>query len=112
MILRISTHMLDTSIGKPAAGVQVVLEAVRDSGLTLLGRGTTDIDGRVGQLNETDCNAGRFRITFLVADYFAATHDEVFYPQIVIDVLLDGQRDRYHIPVLASTFSYSTYLGS
>ena len=113
MIDRISTHVLDTSIGKPAAGIPVILELVGVDGTTdEIGAGVTDVDGRVGQLNQGSVEPGEYRLTFATADYFTAVHGAAFYPAIAIQIGLSAGREHFHIPVLASTFSYSTYLGS
>ena len=113
MITRISTHFLDTGVGRPAAGLPVSLELIGADGAgTEIGSGVTDMDGRVGQLNTEPVDAGRYRLTFAVADYFTAVHGTAFYPVIAVQVLLPAGRTHFHIPVLASTFSYSTYLGS
>ena len=112
-IERLSTHLLDTTIGKPAAGIPVLLEQVAADGTTTtIGGGTTDADGRVGQLNPEPIPAGEYRLTFTTADYFRSTHGTVFYPRVAVQILLPETRAHFHIPVLASTFSYSTYLGS
>jgi 5-hydroxyisourate hydrolase len=113
MIDRISTHILNTTLGVPALGVPGLIERLEDGGRWLkVGAGTTDADGRIGQLNGLPVAPGDFRITLDTADYFAAAVGQVFYPRIVLTVRLDGARSHYHLPVLASTFSYSTYLGS
>jgi 5-hydroxyisourate hydrolase len=112
-IERLSTHLLDTTIGKPAAGIPVTLEAISTDGTALaVGSGVTDVDGRVGQLNTASLEPGEFRLVFATADYFRTTHGAVFYPRIAVQILLPETRSHFHIPVLASTFSYSTYLGS
>jgi 5-hydroxyisourate hydrolase len=106
VIERLSTHVLDTTRGRPAAGIAVqLLSAAGDE----LGRGVTDADGRVPQLNERPFPAGDVRLVFETEPYFGA---KCFYPRITVQVRLDGARPHYHVPVLASTFSYSTYLGS
>ena len=113
MIERISTHVLDTSIGKPAAGIPVILELIgADGAADEIGAGVTDVDGRVGHLNRGPVEPGEYRLVFATADYFDIVHGSVFYPAIAIQVRLPTGRDHFHIPVLASTFSYSTYLGS
>lgn len=111
MIDRISTHMLDTSRGVPAQGVPGVLERLGDLGWVEVGSGTTDADGRIGQLNGEPVAPGDFRITLDTAGYFAAA-GPVFYPTITVTVRLDGVRPHYHLPVLAGTFAHSSYLGS
>lgn len=113
VIQRISTHLLDTSIGKPAAGVPVGLHAVAEDGAgTLIGGGVTDTDGRVAAVSDGALSPGTYRLIFDTVGYFTAMHHRLFYPRIAIEVYLDGARAHYHVPVLASTFSYSTYLGS
>ena len=112
MIERISTHLLDTSVGRPAAGIPVVLEQLAAGAVSEIGSGVTDPDGRVGQLNSEPLEPGEYRLVFDTAAYFAAVHGSVFYPAIAVHVLLPASRSHFHIPVLASTFSYSTYLGS
>ncbi len=108
-----STHVLDTSIGKPAAGIPVRLEQMRPDGSSVqVGGGTTDSDGRVSRLNPEPLEPGEYRLAFATAEYFDSVHGVVFYPRIAVDVLLPPAREHFHIPVLASTFSYSTYLGS
>lgn len=111
-IARISTHLLDTAAGRPAAGVPVLLQRVTGDGATVVGRGVTDDDGRVGQLNDAAVGAGDYSLTFDTDSYFRGVGGTVFYPSITVHVRLDGGRAHYHVPVLASTFSYATYLGS
>jgi 5-hydroxyisourate hydrolase len=105
----ISTHVLDTALGKPAEGVRIVLE----HGGAVLGVATTDADGRVKELvkRDLDLPAGVYKLTFAVADYFAASGRECFYTDVVVNfrMLADGH---YHVPLLASPYGYSTYRGS
>jgi 5-hydroxyisourate hydrolase len=107
----ISTHVLDTALGKPAAGIPVAIELASDG--RALGSGTTDADGRVRDLLSPDAplGAGIYRLRFDVAHYFAASKREGFYPEIVI-VFRVSNDDHYHIPLLVSPFGYSTYRGS
>ena len=112
-IKTLSTHLLDTTVGKPASGIPVTLEHVAADGTSsTVGRGVTDADGRVGQLNTEPLEPGEYRLVFATAEYFQANHGAVFYPRIAVQVLLPETRPHFHIPVLASTYSYSTYLGS
>lgn len=111
-ITRVSTHVLDTTVGRPAAGVPARLEILSAAGVSEAGGGITDDDGRVFQLNSTDLAAGRFRLTLDTAAYFERRHGAMFYPQISVSFALSGDREHYHIAVLTSTYSYSTYLGS
>ena len=107
----ISTHVLDTALGKPAAGVPVTLERATDD--TVLGSGATDTDGRLRDLVPQDRAVGEgiYRLRFDVARYFAASKREAFYPEIVI-VFRVTRDEHYHIPLLLSPFGYSTYRGS
>ena len=112
MIDQLSTHVLDTVAGAPAAGVPVTLELVGpDGSTTAAGAGSTDADGRVGLLNTAPLEPGRYRLTFVTGQYFTERHGSAFYPRILVEVTL-FDRDHFHVPVLAGTYSYSTYLGS
>ncbi|HUA07312.1 MAG TPA: hydroxyisourate hydrolase [Solirubrobacteraceae bacterium] len=102
----ITTHVLDTSRGRPAAGVPVVLERAVNSGWETVGSGTTDTDGRARDLLSSALEAGRYRLTF---DTGAYSH---FYPEVTITFVVDGGEDHYHVPLLLSPFGYSTYRGS
>ena len=113
MIARLSTHVLDTGLGRPAARIPAVLEQVGPDGVSVeVGRGTTDLDGRIQQLNAVVLDPGEYRLVLVTGGYFQDHHDAVFYPTIAIQFVLSGDRRHYHIAVLASTYSYTTYLGS
>ena len=112
-ISRLSTHVLDTTLGRPAAGITAVLEHIAPDGTSVeVGRGITDADGRIQQLNAPELAAGEYRLGLVTGGYFQDHHGEVFYPNIVVQFVLSGDRSHYHIAVLASTYSYATYLGS
>lgn len=111
-IVRLSTHVLDTTVGRPAAGIPALLDSLAGETATTVGRGETDDDGRVFRLNDADLQPGRFRLTLDTAAYFERRHGAMFYPQITVGFALSGDREHYHIAVLTSTYSYSTYLGS
>lgn len=106
----ISTHVLDTSLGKPAEGIRVTLH--RD--LSLIGSSVTDSDGRArGFLEEgSSISEGDYKLTFSVADYFASSKRKTFYNEIVIHFHISDEDQHYHIPLLVSPFGYSTYRGS
>lgn len=111
----ISTYVLDTSLGKPASGVPVMLERIATSGArSELGRGVTDADGQVPHLAPPGqpLTPGTYRLRFDTAVYFAATGRSVFYPSITVDFrVVAGDAARYHVPLLLSPFGYSTYRG-
>lgn len=106
----VSTHVLDTSLGKPAAGIRVTLR--HDT--SLIGSGETDDDGRVRDLLASDSALaeGDYTLTFAVADYFAATKRNAFYGDITINFRIGSASEHYHVPLLLSPFGYSTYRGS
>lgn len=110
----ITTHVLDTSLGRPAGGVPVTIEFERSGSWELVGRGTTDGDGRIKELLPPDCTlqAGNYRLTFDTATYFAARNVEAFYPEASIVFTIRDPAQHYHVPLMLSPFGYSTYRGS
>jgi 5-hydroxyisourate hydrolase len=108
----ITTHVLDTSRGRPAAGVPVTLERATHSGWQPAGRGTTDADGRASDLLPARPDAGRYRLTFDTGAYFHAAGETGFYPEVTVTFEVEGGADHYHVPLLLSPFGYSTYRGS
>ncbi len=108
---QVTTHVLDTALGRPAAGVPVVLDALRDGTWTRVADALTDADGRARSLGPDRVPPGRYRFTFDTATYFAATGQVGFHPEVVVVFeVVDGEH--YHVPVLLSPFAYSTYRGS
>lgn len=111
---QITTHVLDTAIGKPAAGIDLTLSQLINDEWQLLGEGTTNSDGRVADLLAEDLtlDAGRYKVLFVTESYFKNQKVDAFYPyaEIVFDITGDGEH--YHIPLLLSPFGYSTYRGS
>jgi 5-hydroxyisourate hydrolase len=110
----ITTHILDLSAGKPAAGVAVTLEAQSGSDWTTIGKATTDSDGRVRSFvaDAAAFEAGVYRLIFETEKYFADKKTESFYPQIVIPFTIREASQHFHVPLLLSSFGYSTYRGS
>jgi 5-hydroxyisourate hydrolase len=108
----ITTHVLDTARGCPAAGVTVVLERAVDSAWQRVGRATTDADGRVSDLLPSAPSDGRYRLTFETGAYFRAVGDVGFYPEVSVTFEVSPGDDHYHVPLLLSPFGYSTYRGS
>jgi len=107
----LSTHVLDTATGRPAAGLRVTLEAADGS---VLAEALTDDDGRVGTL-AGDLTAEDHRIRFDTGAWFAGQGIEAFYPEVVVafTVAADEPSDEhFHVPLLLSPFGYSTYRGS
>ena len=111
---KITTHVLDVSLGRPAANVPVLLEAQSaDHAWHEAGRGMTDGDGRLKDWAAGEAlGAGIYRLTFDTSAYFSARHIVSLYPQVIIVFEVRDARDHYHIPLLLSPFGYSTYRGS
>jgi 5-hydroxyisourate hydrolase len=107
----VTTHVLDTALGTPAAGVPVVLERVSDGGVEQLASGGTDADGRVGALGPDELPGGTYRLRFDTAAYFSQTRQQGFFPEVSV-VFEVAAGEHYHVPVLLSPYSYSTYRGS
>lgn len=113
----ISTHVLDISLGRPAAGVQVTLEreAADDYAAPWFHCATavTDAEGRCNPLIADDkVLAGKHRLTFHIAPYFASLELPTLYPEISITFLVAADGAGYHIPLLLSPYGYSTYRGT
>jgi 5-hydroxyisourate hydrolase len=108
----ITTHVLDTSRGCPAAGVPVLLERALDADWQPVGRGTTDADGRVRDLLSPAPEEGRYRLTFDTGAYFCAIGATGFYPEVSVTFVVGDGEQHYHVPLLLSPFGYSTYRGS
>jgi 5-hydroxyisourate hydrolase len=111
----ITTHVLDTSRGRTAAGVAVMLELRDSSGQWReLGRGATDADGRCRTLltDSPALAAGVYRLTFETGAYFAASKVEGFYPSVPVVFEVRDVTQHYHVPLLISPFGFSTYRGS
>jgi 5-hydroxyisourate hydrolase len=106
----ITTHVLDAVLGKPAAGIQVHLERGDNGVWTPIGSGQTDADGRCRGLAPEGV-AGSYRLTFFISAYLTERGRSSLYQEIAISFVCDGEAD-YHLPVLLSDNSYTTYRGS
>lgn len=111
---QITSHVLDTTLGLPAREILVTLMQQHDDDWLLLGSGTTNQDGRVLDFIGSDdvLPAGIYKLTFYLADYHAAMSQKSFYPQVDVTVEIEGNGQHYHVPLLLSPYSYSTYRGS
>ena len=114
MSVGITTHVLDTSRGRPASGVSVRLEARVGEKWQEVGRAVTDADGRARQLlpPERPLEAGTWRLTFDLGSWFAEQGIEAFYPEASIVFFVRDAGQHHHVPLLLSPFGYSTYRGS
>jgi 5-hydroxyisourate hydrolase len=109
--MTVSTHVLDASTGQPAAGVAVSLAFAGPSGSwAAVESGETDGDGRHRFGAATA--AGVYRLSFGTGAYFAGRGVAAFYPEVTITFTVADPGAHYHVPLLLSPFSYSTYRGS
>jgi 5-hydroxyisourate hydrolase len=108
----ISTHILDTSLGKPAAGVRVWLEHQQDGQWRTLAESQTDADGRARDLTSDSLGTGHYRLSADLGAYFAADLRATLYATAIIDFVIQNAAQHYHLPLLISPYSYSTYRGS
>jgi len=109
----ITTHILDTSRGQPAAGVRVTLALRAEDDWRPLASGVTDRDGRIGDLLDPGPVAlGTYRLHFDIGPYFRQLDQAAFYPWAeIVFTVADGSQ-HYHVPLLLNPFGYATYRGS
>jgi 5-hydroxyisourate hydrolase len=110
----ITTHVLDTSCGKPASGVPVLLEVRSDDGgWKEIARSATDGDGRASLLPaRSQVPRGVYRVSFDTGAYFLASNVETFYPEVRVVFEVRELSAHHHVPLLLSPYGYSTYRGS
>ncbi|SDI84679.1 5-hydroxyisourate hydrolase [Frankineae bacterium MT45] len=110
--MSLSTHVLNSVIGRPVAGMPVLLERRDEQGWQRLAQHVTSEDGRIGDFAADlleELAAGVYRLTFDVESVFP---DGSFYPEIAIAFRVQDPAQHYHVPILLSPFAYSTYRGS
>jgi 5-hydroxyisourate hydrolase len=114
----VSTHVLDSALGRPAAGVPVRLEYLGSGGPagngapSQVATALTNDDGRVGELGPGGLRPGTYRVVFDTAAYFARSGQRAFYPEVAVSFLIDSADGHYHVPLVLSPFAYATYRGS
>ncbi len=108
--MSLSTHVLDATSGRPAAGVAVQLEEWAAGEWRPAAEARTDADGRVGTLG--DPAEGVHRLRFDTGAYFAAARVATFYPEVTVTFTVTDPGAHHHVPLLLSPFAYSTYRGS
>ncbi len=119
----VSTHVLDTALGVPAAGVAVALQQAGADGYREIGQAVTDGDGRAADLGPGRIAPGTYRLVFDTGSYFArqtsaeeAVPDQPgrpwFFPEVVVTFRLDDSSSHCHTPLLLSPFGYTTYRGT
>lgn len=118
----VSTHVLDTALGVPAAGVGVVLQRADAEGYREIGQAVTDGDGRAPRLGPGGIDPGTYRLVFDTGAYFAEQASAgngpgqrgrpCYFPEVVVTFRVDDSSSHYHTPLLLSPFGYTTYRGS
>lgn len=109
---QITTHVLDTTLGRPAVGVPVALTQRAEGSWVPLAIAATDAQGRVASLGPDRLDAGRYRLLFDTASYFASTGQIGFFPEVSLVFVIGGDGEHYHVPLLLSPFAFSSYRGS
>lgn len=109
----ITTHILDTARGRPAANVAIDLERLDGVDWMGVGSGFTDDDGRLKTLTPVGpVTPATYRIRFHTAAYFASQSQQGFFPVVEIQFQIIDGAAHYHVPLLLQPFGYSTYRGS
>jgi 5-hydroxyisourate hydrolase len=103
----VSTHVLDSVLGRPAPGIVVRLFAEEH----LVAEGVTDRDGRC-RLTEDATGAGTHRLVFATGQWFVEQGREAFYPEVVLTFAVVEPAEHHHVPLLLAPYAYSTYRGS
>jgi 5-hydroxyisourate hydrolase len=105
VVTGITTHVLDTSVGRPASGVAVRLLRETEE----ITSGTTDEDGRWVALVGEATTAGDYQLAFATGDYFGGAS---FHPKVTVDFTVSDPAQHHHVPLLLSPFGYTTYRGN
>lgn len=108
--MSLSTHVLDASAGRPAAGVAVRLERRDSDGWVSVSEGHTDPDGRLKGLDPV--TAGEYRLVFATGEHYARHGIEAFHPEVTVSFRITDPAEHYHVPLLLGPYSYTTYRGS
>jgi 5-hydroxyisourate hydrolase len=110
----LSVHVLNTETGLPSSNVIVLLEAQQGDKWVKLNEGKTDANGRISELYPKDTNLqkGIYKVTFKTGDWFKANNKRTFFPEVPVIFIMDDSLDHYHIPLLLSSYGYSTYRGN
>lgn len=115
---KLTTHVLNTAIGQPATGIKIELWQITETGESLLATAITNRDGRTEKpiLSAQTMTIGIYELRFLVGEYFAKTQTNLpnppFLDQVPIRFGISDTTAHYHVPLLVSPWSYSTYRGS
>jgi 5-hydroxyisourate hydrolase/2-oxo-4-hydroxy-4-carboxy-5-ureidoimidazoline decarboxylase len=112
-VSQLTTHVLDTSIGKPGYNITIRLKQNTNGSWQTIAQGVTNKDGRIGDLLPPDktLKNGNYKIVFETAKYFESMETKGFYPEVEIQFTVFDE-SHYHVPLLINPFGYSTYRGS
>lgn len=110
---QLTTHVLDTTLGKPGAGINIRLQIPVNGNWQTIAQGITNSDGRIGDMLPPQklLKAGNYKLVFDIGNYFALQKIKNFYPEIEIQFIIKDET-HYHVPLLMNPFGYSTYRGS
>ncbi|PSH61334.1 MULTISPECIES: hydroxyisourate hydrolase [Phyllobacterium] len=115
---KLSTHVLDTAAGCPAEGIAITLHRIEEGGRVLLKTLATNADGRTDEplLSADEMKVGRYELIFFVEDYFkhrmVALDTPAFLDEVPVRFAISDVEANYHVPLLVTPWSYSTYRGS
>ena len=110
--MTLSTHVLDAVRGRPAHGLRVRWDTLRDGEWAAAGSGATDTDGRIAEWTTSGTDLGIHRLVFDTGEWFRGEGRESFYPEIVVIFEVQDAEEHHHVPLLLSPHSYTTYRGS
>jgi 5-hydroxyisourate hydrolase len=108
----VTTHVLDTTHGRPASGLGLSLVALRGGAAVELARRVTGGDGRVQDLAPPTLEAGVYQLVFETGPFWAGLGIAAFHPRVVVEFDLRDPRQHHHVPLLISPFGYTTYRGT
>ncbi len=110
---QITTHVLDTTAGKPGNDISIMLQQLHTHGYATIAQGITNRDGRIVDLLPPDkkLQPGVYKLVFETGIYYSAKSIKTFYPMVEIQFMISDD-SHYHVPLLISPFGYSTYRGS
>jgi 5-hydroxyisourate hydrolase len=110
-VTRVTTHVLDTTTGRPARGLSVRLERVGESSASALAEATTGEDGRVADWLPAGVPPGRYRLVFATGPWLEAAGLPAFFPVVSVELELADAEEHCHVPLLLAPFADSTYRG-
>lgn len=112
---KVTSHVLDTTVGRPAEGVSVLLEnETAPNAWVPVGDAKSDAAGRVANMVPASLTlrAGKYRLSFDTGPYYAEKGLRAFYPEVYVIFQIHDPEQHYHLPLLISRFGYSTYRGT